>query len=266
MIIDFHTHCYPRPLAEKVVQTDTSPRKLPVPTPDNLLAQMTEAGVDLSVVLPVATRPDTVRDTNQFAQSIQSDRLLSFAAIHPDSPDSLELLEELAEQGVKGVKFHPPFQHFSLDNPKYRSLYRKIGALGLITVIHPGRALPEKDHYCYPSTFSRVADDFQGAPVILAHMGGILAEQAEIDLLPQLPVYLDTALWPIFMSQERFLQLIDRVGLDRVLFGTDYPYTTPEDCVKHIQALPLTDREKAQLLSGNAQTLLRLHTRKKPTE
>lgn len=266
MIVDFHTHCYPRPLAEKVARTDPSPRKLPVPTTEDLLGQMTEAGVDLSVVLPVATRPDTVRDTNQFAQSIQSDRLLSFAAIHPDRPDSLDQLDELAEQGVKGVKFHPPFQHFSLDDPRYRPLYRKIGDLGLITVIHPGRALPEEEHYCYPSTFARVADDFMGAPVILAHMGGILIQQAELDLLPHLPVHLDTALWPIFMSQERFLQLIDLVGLDRVLFGTDYPYTGPADCVKHIQDLPLTDREKDQLFSGNALTLLRLHPCQKPTE
>ena len=266
MIIDFHTHCYPRPLAEKVVQTDTSPRKLPVPTSDNLLSQMAEAQVDLSVVLPVATRPDTVRDSNRFARSVQNDRLLSFAAVHPDSPDCLDLLDELAEQGVKGVKFHPPFQHFSLDNPKYRPLYRKIGDLGWITVIHAGRALPEKEHYCYPSSFAKVADDFLGAPVILAHMGGILIEQAEIDLLLHLPVYLDTALWPLFISQERFLQFLDRVGLDRVLFGTDYPYTIPADCVKHIQALPLSPTEKNQILSGNAQALLHLNAHKTPTE
>ena len=256
MIIDFHTHCYPHPLAEKVAQTGSFPQKLPVPTSDDLLAQMAEAGVGLSVILPVATRPDTVRDTNQFVQSVQSDRLLSFAAIHPDSPDSLDLLDELAEQGVQGIKLHPPFQHFSLDNPKYRPLYQKIGKLGLITVIHAGRALPEKEHYCYPSTFARVADDFQGAPVILAHMGGNLIDQAEVDLLPHLPVCLDTALWPIFMSQERFLQLIDRVGLDRVLFGTDYPYTNPTDCVKHIQALPLPAAEQEQIFSGNALRLL----------
>lgn len=266
MIIDFHTHCYPRPLAEKVARTDPSPWRLPVPTSDDLLAQMARAGVDLSVVLPVATRPDTVRDTNQFAQSVQCGRLLSFAAIHPDSPNCLELLDEIAELGVKGVKFHPPFQHFSLDNPKYRPLYRKIGDLRLITVIHPGRALPEKEHYCYPSTFSHVADDFQGAPVILAHMGGILIEKAETDLLSHLPIYLDTALWPIFMSQERFLRLIDQVGPDRVLFGTDYPYAVSTDCVKHIQALPLSREEQAQILSGNALRLLRLSAHQKPTE
>lgn len=258
MIIDFHTHCYPRSLAEKVAQNTVPPQDIPVPTPDHLLAQMTEAGVDLSLVLPVATRPDTVRDTNQFAQSVQNDRLHAFAALHPDSPDSLDLLEEMAALGVKGVKLHPSFQHFALDDPKYRPVYRKIGALGLITVIHAGRALPTKEHYCYPSTFSHVADAFQGAPVVLAHMGGILIDQAETNLLPSLPVFVDTALWPIFMSQERFLRLVDLVGLDRVLFGTDYPYTNPADCVKHIQALPLSPEEQAQILSGNALRLLQL--------
>lgn len=258
MIIDFHTHWYPKALAAKVAENTVPPQDLPIPTANDLLSQMAAAGIDLSVVLPVATRPDTVQDTNLFAQSIQGRRLRSFAAIHPDSPDALELLEELAAAGVPGVKFHPPFQHFSLDDPKYRPVYRKIGDLGLITVIHPGRALPEEGYYCYPSSFARVADAFQGAPVVLAHMGGIFIQEPEINRLPDLPVYIDTALWPLFLSQERFLQLIDQVGLDRVLFGTDYPYTRPADCVKHIRKLPLSPEEQEQILSGNAKRLLRL--------
>lgn len=103
-----------------------------------------------------------------------------------------------------------------------------------------------------------MADAFQGAPVVLAHMGGIFIQEPEINRLPDLPVYIDTALWPLFLSQERFLQLIDQVGLDRVLFGTDYPYTRPADCVKHIRKLPLSPEEQEQILSGNAKRLLRL--------
>lgn len=256
MIVHFHTHCYPRELAQKVATNTVPPQKLPIPTPENLLLQMQAASINLSICLPVATRPDTVRDVNVFAQSVQNDRLLSFAAIHPDSPDTLELLDEMKARGVKGVKFHPAFQCFDLDNPKYRPVYRKIGELGLITVIHPGRALPTTDHYCYPSSFARVADAFQGAPVVLAHMGGILIEQNEIELLPHLPVYVDTALWPVFMSQDAFLRLIDLVGVDHVLFGTDYPYTNPSDCVKHLRDLPLSDQEKEQIFFKNAIALL----------
>lgn len=258
MIIDFHTHCFPLSLAEKVAKNTVPPQTLPDPTPDHLSAQMKEAGIDLSVFLPVATRPDTVKDVNRFAQSVQTRQLISFAALHPDNPNTLQLLDQMKERGAKGVKFHPAFQHFSLDDPKYRPVYRKIGELGLITVIHAGRALPAKEHYCYPSTFARVADAFQGAPVVLAHMGGILIQQPEIDLLPQLPVYVDTALWPIFMSQASFLERAELIGLDRILFGSDYPYTNPLDCVKHILALPLSDREKAQIFSGNALRLLHL--------
>ncbi len=256
MIIDFHTHCYPLALAKKVAANTVPPQDIPVPTPDHLLSQMNDAGVDLSILLPVASRLDTVTDVNQFSQSVQSNRVLSFAAIHPDNPDTLDLLDEMKARGVKGVKFHPPFQYFSLDTPKYRPIYRKIADLGLITVIHPGRALPTKEHYCYPSTFAKVADAFQGAPVVLAHMGGILIEQKEIDLLPQLPIYVDTALWSRFMSRDAFLKLVDLIGLERVLFGTDYPYDNLVDCVKHIHALPFSDQEQEQLFSGNALGLL----------
>ena len=262
MIIDFHTHCYPPNLAAKLVRTVQPPRWIPTPTKEVLLSQMEEVGIDLCVNHPVANRPDTVRDTNRFAQSVQNDRIISFAAIHPDSPDVLDWLDEVREMGAKGVKFHPPFQRFLPHDPKYRPVYRKIGELGLISLFHGGRARPKnQETFCTPATFATVVDAFQGAPVILAHMGGFRIDDEELNLLPSLPVYVDTALWPAFMSHlspERMTDLIRQIGAERVIFGSDFPYTPADDSIQRLCSLPLSEGEKELIFSGNAKRLLGL--------
>ena len=262
MIIDIHTHCYPRPLAEKVVQTVQPPRWIPTPTPKVLRATMAEAGIDLAVQLPVANRPETVREVNEYAQSVQGNGVISFAACHPDSPDVLDWLDEVKAQGAKGVKFHPPFQKFDPQGEQYRPVYRKIGALGLIALFHGGRARPKNQElFCTPRSFARIVDAFQGGPVILAHMGGFRATEAEREGLVDLPVYVDTALWPSVyadFTESEMTELIQTLGAERVLFGTDFPYSHAAECVKGIRSLPLTDEEKELILSGNARRLLGL--------
>ena len=262
MIIDIHTHCYPRPLAEQVVRTVQPRRWIPTPTPEVLRASMAEAGIDLAVQLPVANRPETVREVDAYARSVQGDGVLSFAACHPDSPEVLDWLDEVAESGAKGVKFHPPFQKFDPQAEKYRPVYRKIGELGLIALFHGGRARPKNQElFCTPASFARIVDAFQGGPVILAHMGGFRATEAERAGLPELPVYVDTALWPSVYADftaEEMVDLIHTLGAERVLFGTDFPYILPANCVKGVQALPLTDGERELVFSGNAKRLLRL--------
>ena len=61
MLIDFHTHTFPDPLAERVVDNFAKIRPIPAPTAKNLLAHEKRAGTDCIVNLPVAFRPDTVQ-------------------------------------------------------------------------------------------------------------------------------------------------------------------------------------------------------------
>ena len=93
MLIDFHTHTFPDPLAERVVDNFAKIRPIPAPTAKNLLAHEKRAGADCIVNLPVAFRPDTVQSVNDFAFHLQSPTFLTLAAIHPDSPDVMEQLD-----------------------------------------------------------------------------------------------------------------------------------------------------------------------------
>ena len=171
MLIDFHTHTFPDPLAERVVDNFAKIRPIPAPTAKNLLAHEKRAGADCIVNLPVAFRPDTVQSVNDFAFHLQSPTFLTLAAIHPDSPDVMEQLDALKAQGVKGVKLHPELQIFPFDSPKYRPLYNKIGSLGFITVIHSGISFSPKVPQLTPKVFLSMAEEFRGAPVVFGTHG-----------------------------------------------------------------------------------------------
>ena len=142
MLIDFHTHCFPEVIAEKAID------KLSVAsgglephtdgTVQGLRASMKRGGVDVSVVLSIATNAHQQKKVNDFAASINGDGVVSFGSVFPTSNEAFDELERIKALGLKGVKLHPDYQGFSVDDPALKPLYRKISSLGLITVFHAG--------------------------------------------------------------------------------------------------------------------------------
>ena len=116
MIVDFHTHIFPEKIAAstiKKLETIASVKAFTDGREESLTASMEEAGVDLSVVLPVVTKPEQFETINQFAVQINKKyqdkkrRLLSFGGIHPDTPDYKKELRMIKELGLAGIKLHP---------------------------------------------------------------------------------------------------------------------------------------------------------------
>ena len=54
------------------------------------------------------------------------------------------------------------------------------------------------------------------------------------------------------------MNLVRTFGAKRILFGTDSPWADPQAELQHIRALPLSEEERAAILGGNAQRLLRI--------
>ena len=69
------------------------------------------AGVDRSIVLPVATNPAKVSHINDAAAKVNEDYaqtgIFSFGGMHPDAPNWKEELSRVERLGLKGVKLHP---------------------------------------------------------------------------------------------------------------------------------------------------------------
>lgn len=271
MIIDFHTHAFPDKIAEKTMGTLTETAGIPVyadGTFGDLQAKLRESGVDLAVVLNIATKPSQMNTINNFAA--QTDRHLSgnaaspfiaFGSVHPDAPDCLSELERIKALGLKGVKFHPDYQGFLIDDRKLYPLYETIAALGLIAVFHAGfdPYSPELIH-APPERSARVCRDFPGMTVVLAHLGGFAQfDDVERYLAGRFEnLYVDTAMAFSNITTNHLTGLIDRFSADRVLFGSDNPWHKSSYELALIRALDLCPEDRDKILGGNAAKLLGL--------
>ena len=126
MIIDIHTHTFPDRIAAPTLEKLQSlSHTLPFTdgTVDGLRASMEAAGVDRSLVLPVATSARQVVHVNDASARINDQAgetgIYSFGCMHPDFDDWRGELGRIAALGMKGVKLHPVYQEVDLDDIRY---------------------------------------------------------------------------------------------------------------------------------------------------
>ncbi len=286
MIIDAHTHTFPDALAPRAVaklQGVSHTAAFSDGTAAGLKASMRRAGIDISVVLPVATSAHQVPHINDSAIAIDAaeaggslPRLLSLGGMHPDFEDWEAELLRLKESGVPGIKLHPPYQGAFFDDERYLRILRVCAQLGLAVVIHAGLdvGLPGVD-LVSPERIRRAFEAVVRSPgcarltLVAAHMGGWRQWEQVRDVLPDTGVLIDTSFSlgrmvqdpastepPSFameqLAEEAFTDLVRRMGPDRVLFGTDSPWDDQAAALERFHAMPLSSEEQTAILGGNA--------------
>jgi hypothetical protein len=123
--------------------------------------------------------------------------------------------------------------------------------------------------YGEPKNWARVAETFRKLTIILAHLGSAWWDE-RVELSQKYPnIYFDTSQGfsapdRIPYSPHRGLAEADvprifrKIGMERILFGTDFPALAPQPQIEQILRLPLTDGEKQKVLAENARRVLRL--------
>jgi len=105
------------------------PPKVDQENPEELLRQMDDAGVNKSVLFAVDA--PIIYSSNEYVAKlckIHPDRFIGFASVTPTwdhNNDIARLDKAIQEYGLKGLKFHPPLQKFSPDDPMAFPLYRR---------------------------------------------------------------------------------------------------------------------------------------------
>ncbi len=262
MIIDFHTHCF----SEQIVKTAISVLEKQSgittnggDTPENLKAAMRRYGVDISVVLPVATKPSQVAVINQWAHEQVCGSLNFFGSIHPDDPDVSSNINWLIQHGFKGVKIHPDYIRYYADDPNMFALYEKIQDSGLILALHAGldNVYPYPVH-CTPLMIRKIMDNFPRLTLIAAHMGGNALWRDAEELLLGRQLFIDTCYSQYALSKQDMVRMISKHGAENVLFGTDSPWKNASDEISMLRELPLPSDDIEKILYKNALSLLDL--------
>jgi hypothetical protein len=282
MVIDIHTHTFPDKIAPGTIEKlQAASHTVPFTDGTNggLRASMARAGIDASVILPVATNTRQVYKVNDNAARVNAQGpqtgLYSFGCIHPDTPDWREELGRIASLGLRGIKLHPAYQGTNFDDPRYLRILDRAGELGLVVLTHAGVdiGLPSPV-YCTPEMVLHALKEVGPVTLVLAHMGGWRQWDQVEETLTSAPVYLDTAFsfGPItptpdapyteeelmMMGEGQFLRFVEKFGPERLLFGSDSPWGDQKTDVERIRALPIPEADKQAILGGNARRILKL--------
>ena len=280
MIIDIHTHIFPDKMATAVIdKLSRTSRSVAFTdgTLSGLIEAMNSGGVDLSVILPVATNPHQVEKVNEVSyklnESHSEEDILSFGCMHPDYENYSKELSRLKELGFKGIKVHPVYQDTDLDDMKYLRIFERAAELDLIVVTHAGLDIGFPGVVrCSPKMSRHVVDEVGDFKFVLAHMGGWKNWDEVPKYLADTKVYIDTAfstgiitpradsIWNTkdleMLNEEEFMRLFEAFGADRILFGTDSPWSLQSDSINYIKRLPISEEDKDKILGGNAVQLV----------
>jgi len=179
-------------------------------------------------------------------------------------------IEEKMGQGAKGLKLHPVNNRFSPHDRRMWPAYSKAMEKGLPILFHSGEAElaghPGADNG-RPRNFEPLLQSFPKLTVILAHMAkGFLEESAALAQKFG-NVYFDiSAIISLigikggFSSDAHAGELIRKIGVERVLFGSDWPWFDPLLAMERFNGLDLTQEEKRKILGINAAKIFGLES------
>jgi predicted TIM-barrel fold metal-dependent hydrolase len=171
-----------------------------------------------------------------------ADRLLFFASIDPLKKGFMEELENCHRHlGAVGVKLSPLYQNVHPADPRYYEIYRYCVKNGLPILFHAGTSFVSGTplDYSRPIHFDAVAVDFPDLKMVLAHLGHPWEGETIATIRRHPNVYADLSAlyyrpWQFYNSMRL---LVEYRAEEKVLFGSDFPFTTTGDSLKGVRGL-----------------------------
>ena len=256
-IIDFHTHAFPEDIERRAVANLEKHYSLSIPRRGNmehLLISAKECGIEKIVIHSGAILWRQVENFNNWIAQHVGYNVIGFGTIHPEHPDCIGEIRRIKEIGLRGLKLHPDFQRFYIDDPRMYPIYESLEP-DFPVLMHLG---DEKLDYSSPRRMAKILGLFPNMTVIGAHLGGYGRWDEARKYLVGKNMYLDTSstLWRL--SPQEAVSIIRDHGIDKVVFGTDYPIASHREELDRFLALPLTEEERRKILWGNAAGILGL--------
>jgi 2,3-dihydroxybenzoate decarboxylase len=224
-------------------------------------------------------------------------RLAAFAALPTADPAAAaDELERTAKLGFKGAMIHGLANGVFLDDQRFWPIFERAQALDLPIYLHPSvphPAVMEAYYKDYAKDFpmviraawgftvetattairmvlSGVFAKYPNLKIILGHLGETLPFLVwRVDHALARPGQKSLSFRDVFchnfyittsgnFSNPALLCSVMEMGVERILFAIDWPFVANPPGTRWMESVPLCDEDKAKILSGNAQRLLRM--------
>ncbi|MBM7044781.1 MULTISPECIES: amidohydrolase family protein [Rhizobium] len=229
---------------------------------DTWLAAMDAAGIAQSIIsvaaggLQAEGLADTRRANDVIAKAVREHPerfpigLASIEVRHGEA-GLAEVRRAMTEIGLSGLVFHTTFEGFGVDSPLFDSILTALGLGPALILMHS-----TPDGRANPTAIATVAKRFPQIHFLLGHpvfteeqrRQCVKAIQENANLSLDLAYQADPATTEFFVRE---------VGADRVLYGSDAPYFEPARVITSIETAKITDADKEQIFSGNAERLIK---------
>lgn len=183
-------------------------------------------------------------------------------------------------QGAKTVKLLPGLYHEFPNDHAFWPMYKRCEELGIAVTPDSGtlgfaplagRYPGEKTgiYYGEPINWNEVLESFPKLTIAMCHFASAFWDE-RIEMAKRFPnLYFDISGGfnaPDFhardgnraLAEEDAVRVMRKVGIERMMFGTDGPGPIFQPCVEQILRLDLTDEEKRMILAENAKRIYKI--------
>lgn len=192
----------------------------------------------------------------------QPDTLIGFLSVDPTQPGWEDELHEGHEDlGLRGIKLLPMYAGFSPDDERLEPIWNYATKHQLPVLLHTGTTFISQARldFTLPRLLDVVAIRHPEVKIILAHLGHPYEGECVVTIRKHPNVYADiSALHYRPFQFYHSLMLVQEYGVwDKVLFGTDYPFTTVNATLDGLHkmnrmldgtALPRLDEKKIEAM------------------
>lgn len=278
-VVDGHVHTFSSDdVSEKIITSFNKVYDIEFTNPgsgtvEDVLQNMSKNGIDYTIMANFAPAK-IIHRNNSWTLEIgkKYENLVPLVSFHPDMEEPMDvMMEEYINSGAKGIKFHPMAQCFDPNDDRLEKVYKISSEIAFPIVFHCGRVSNARiNNYSDIDMLVKVIKKYPKIPFVLTHMvDGNIGDVFKLaDMYEN--VYFDTSIIitgypsllevnePSWRDNEVVEYVVNKVGADRLVFGSDYPWGSPGHDLNRFMEMKLEDCQKSMILGENAIKLFKI--------
>lgn len=232
-------------MSRRMITTDAS----------RLLGEMAANGISKAVV--VAMDPFVPTDEVLYDCEHRQGILLPFGSVDSAADDYLDRFLCLLTKPIAGIKYHSDLQQLPLHSPKLFAMMRVLAdseMTRLPVYLHTGNfPIYRPMEIPWEKSLLKLVESFPNLTFVCGHAGWDHPRAALKAALKRPNLYLETSWQP----PSTIRRLCDKIGPERLLFGSDFPLFSQARALRNVRAA-LVDEEYVLVTETNAKKLLSL--------